>query len=418
MSRKRLIRWSLHGVSPLALAAAVALFTLKANALSCNSYTFKLGEAYEEADSIIVGVITACREAESSEAWVSGDVDCSFDSVEVLKESTTARDYRGTATSSGCGLSLKSGDQYLLFLDGDNSPMYASAALSGEHASTSLAREHVRILRAFRDGQVADLADPWMLHEGDDMCRLTHVVDNTVITFAQLKIGAPTPPLVGLTREIVDGKTVFRTQPGGASMPPDMEYIFSGDIHEYPEDVPAMSVSFNQRDGAAERSASVRVGDQTWPLLRRKMTVLNRGMEIATGVEYLALAGTAEDILEAMQEPSEVVVSARLVAPQKTEPDPPAATQQTDPDESGRFQLEGIFPSVPQPSVDVEPGSAAVGSVNRGANRIPQVTPEPVLRLETRSTQLPKVIDRYRACVGSEGRQRRTDRTNRTRSWD
>jgi hypothetical protein len=101
------------------------------HALSCASRHFTLSEAYEAADSIIVGLITECKEEVSSDPWANGGSDCSFSSIEVLKEPSPARDYSGVTSSSGCGLSLHVGGQYLLFLDSKNQPMHFSATLSG-----------------------------------------------------------------------------------------------------------------------------------------------------------------------------------------------------------------------------------------------------------------------------------------------
>lgn len=52
----------------------LALFLVPAisNAMSCAPRQFTLSEAYDAADSIIVGLITECEEEVSSEPWANG----------------------------------------------------------------------------------------------------------------------------------------------------------------------------------------------------------------------------------------------------------------------------------------------------------------------------------------------------------
>lgn len=73
-------------------------------ALSCAPRDFTLNEAYESADSVIVGLVTECQQPVSRDSWASGSDDCSFTALGVLKESLPARDYSGVTSSAGIGL--------------------------------------------------------------------------------------------------------------------------------------------------------------------------------------------------------------------------------------------------------------------------------------------------------------------------
>ena len=104
-------------VASIVAIVAFLVLPMNARALDCAPRAFTLSEAYDAADSIIVGLVTECEEEVSREPWADGGSDCSYVSLDVLKESKSVRDYRGISNSSGCGLSLHVGEQYLMFLD-------------------------------------------------------------------------------------------------------------------------------------------------------------------------------------------------------------------------------------------------------------------------------------------------------------
>lgn len=155
-----------HTIVPILLAHSLLGLPAITHALSCASRNFALNEAYEAADSIIVGLITECQEEISRDSWANGGDGCSFTSLEVLKESAPPRDYSGVASRSACGLSFHVGGQYLLFLDSNNQPMHFSAPLGGDQ--DRLATRYIQIIRDFKNGDISDLAEPWLyaVHEG------------------------------------------------------------------------------------------------------------------------------------------------------------------------------------------------------------------------------------------------------------
>lgn len=87
----RASRDSINGSRTLAMRGwsyfllAVLLAPTSANSLSCGDTQHTLSEAYESADSIIVGLVTDCKEEVSSEWWVEGSAGCYFTDLEVQR---------------------------------------------------------------------------------------------------------------------------------------------------------------------------------------------------------------------------------------------------------------------------------------------------------------------------------------------
>ena len=154
-----------NAFSTVVFSTILLVLPATALSLSCAPNAFTLSEAFEKADSIIVALVTECKKEISSEAWAHGGADCSFVSLEVLKESKPVRDHRGVASSHGCGLSLFVGKQYLLFLDSENKPIGLSASLSGDQSPFQLSTSYQKILREYRDGAIQDLSEPWVFGE-------------------------------------------------------------------------------------------------------------------------------------------------------------------------------------------------------------------------------------------------------------
>ena len=388
----------------------VVLFLLPINAhtLSCASRLFTLGEAYEEADSIIVGLVTECEEEISSEPYANGGSGCAFDSLEVLKESIRAPDYRGIASSSGCGLSLRVGNQYLLFLDSENRPMRFSATLTGERNLTQISSSYVRILRDFRDGVVRDLSEPWIFGEYEGTCFLSHNVGGNQIKFSRRKANAPELPNQDWTRESANGKTILRSSAysaGANSTSPvgNVESVVAGDFPEYPVDGPMLSVLFLEMPPAPARQATVTVGTQSWPLYRMETTFSFGDTQTSTIIMHLVGGEVSEKILSAMTKPSDIVVSAVLVNESIVDSEPSREASQ--PYQGSVIQARPDEAYFGQAIPDA--GSSSPKIVSDTARTRSYMTetkpPEPVIRLETRSTQLPTAVENYNACyTGAE----------------
>jgi len=391
--------------------SVVVLFMLPTNAyaLSCAPRLFTLSEAYEEADSIIVGLVTECKQEVSSDPWAGGGGDCSFDSLEVLKESIPAHDYRGVASSSGCGLSLRVGNQYLLFLDSENRPMRFSATLTGERNLTQLSSSYVRILRNFRDGVVRDLSEPWIFGEYEGTCFLSHNVDGNQIRFSRRKANAPEIPNQDFTRETVNGKTILRSttsSAGANSTSPvgNVESVVAGDFPEYPVDGPMLSVLFLEMPPAPARQATVTVGTQSWPLYRMETTFSFGDTQTSTIIMHLVGGEVSEKILLAMTKPSDIVVSAVLVNEPIVDSEPAPEASQLDQVSAFQAKQNDAYFGQTLPEADSSSPRIASSTGRTRSYKAQKEPPEPVIRLETRSTQLPAEVEPYEACYNGAER--------------
>ena len=377
-----------HALVATGLAVAGLALPGAAFALSCASPNFTLSEAYEAADSIVVGLVTECKETTSQSVWVGGGSDCSFVTLEVLKEASPARDYGGTATSQACGLSLFVGEQYLLFLDSENRPLLYSSPLSGEGQLPKRAGGYLRILRDFRDDVSSELSEPWVAGELNGMCFLSHEIGGHHIMFSRWTDDAPAWPKHEWARETVDGRTVYRGRvqvevPGPAPM--SVEFVTTGDFSQYAPDMQLLQVNFQEWPPAPARNATLSVGSRVWPLHWVKSVPSRGDWRGDPTVRYQVFGDVTEEILSAMLRPSDVVVSASLVAATSPDTHPPAAAAAPD-------------ATVPAPSLTNE--RPAAGLAEHDALGTSGEAPAAVIRLETRSTQLAHAVGRYRACYG------------------
>jgi len=386
--------------STLSVLALFGVPTIS-HALSCAPRQFTLSEAYEAADSIIVGLITECKEEISSDPWANGGSDCSFSSIEVLKESVPTREHIGVTSSSGCGLSLHVGGQYLLFLDSKNQPMHFSATLSGDRYQAQLANRYLRIIRDFRNGAVNDLAEPWMFGGSDGYCSIWQSIRGNQIRFSRRTPDAPQQPKPDWTQELINGEMVYRTTvplfDADTKLPSgDAEIVAYGDVPDHLDDALVLRVTLPERSPAPVRQATLSVGDRTWSLNRMEMNLSLPGASAHTVVEYYGAGDVAEQILSAMAQPSDIVVSAKVVASNVA-----SAPPEIPPPDQESFVLA--------PTKDVYFGRAAPETSSTRPSATPKVRaagsygaqeepPEPVLRVESRSTQLSSVIQSFRAC--------------------
>ncbi len=376
-------------MSALLFASMMFAATEPAQALSCAAPSFTLQEAYDAADRIVVGLVTECERETSSDPWVGGGENCSFTSIEVLKESSPARDHGGVASSAACGLSLVVGEQYLLFLDRDNKPMYYSAPLSGEHAQGTLAKAYVRILQEFRSGAGDGLAEPWFVHASVNGCTVWQRVGGTRLTFSSSTTAVLPDTSYTWTQVTIDGRKAFKTvtptfDGDGQAAQGQAEIVVYGRQPDESDAGLAFRVDLQERWPGPFREATVSVGSKSWPLYRMELTMAVGGRKLDPVASYIAVGDAAEEILAAMTKPSDIVVTAAVV---ETEADWSAAS---DPQAQGTA-IRPYFGPTPAPD---SIGRAQPNVRSAGARDAP-----PILSMESRSTQLSTVIDDFRACT-------------------
>lgn len=254
-----------------------------------------------------------------------------------------------------------------------------------------------------RDAVVRDLSEPWIFREYEGACSLSHLVGSQAITFSRATPDAQGKSMQGWTRETVDGKTVYRSSASSAganSVSPsrDIEVVVTGNMPEYPIGVQMLSISFQERPPAPERQAIISVGSQSWPLYRMENSISFGNIPTITQVSYQVGGEVSEQVLSAMSKPSDVVVSAVLVNPRIVDSEPPTETSQI-----GRgsvtqaVQGDDYFSQAPPESGLTKPQIArSAGGARTYQSR--KEPPEPILRLESRSTQLSAVLEDYQAC--------------------
>ncbi len=323
----------------------------------------------------------------------------------MLKESVPTREYSGVTSSSGCGLSLHVGGQYLLFLDSKNQPMRFSATLSGDQHQAQLANKYIRIIQGFRDGVVSDLAEPWTFGEFGGYCSILQSIGGNQIKFTRRTPNAPQQPKPDWTQELINGETVYRAN--APTLDPEtnllvrtVEVVAFGAMPDYADDALTLSVHLQEARPAPVRQATLSVGSRTWSLNRVEMNLTLRGRLALTVIDYHAYGAAAEQILSAMSEPSDIVVSATLIASDINSgpPDvsPPAQESFVRAPSSDNY-LGQAPPETSSTRPAVTPSVRAASSY-----RAQKELPQPVLRVESRSTQLSGAIKSFRACYAGD----------------
>jgi len=369
------------------LVLALSLYSSNAQALSCPARVFTLADAYEEADGIIIGIVTACEQAQSTDMWVGGGTGCSFSTLEVLKDSNPTRDYGGVANSAACGLALQVGHQYLMFLDSDNRPLWYSEQLGRGGWADARVNQRIAILRDFRNGIAADLSEPWVFQKSIvGACTLYHSFRGNQLSFSRRPDDAVPLEEVDWASIMADGKPVFG---------PEQIREIKRQVEERPEgwsdNELVLNIQFAEGWPRAARDASIRVGNRVWQLERREHTPRFGNSAVPDPhMFYFAKGEAAEEILAAMETPSDVVATAIVAAAHGSDPAVHPNTGQTN---DGQV----IAPAPPSSGSTVlsptEPQNAAAGRPRRPP-------PEPVVRFETRSTQLGRVAEEFRSCWG------------------
>jgi len=155
-----------------------------ASACSCRPGT-TLEQQYEGADTILIAKISGCAPDRLSENGYCHGHGWAFETVENLKGSSAAGGVQpsdaGSAITS-CDISLKVGDTYLLFLrTGRTYLCTGTGSLSGENGVRKM--REVEILRAYRDGAITRITNPWHFSDSGWQCSIDHQFEGADIRF-------------------------------------------------------------------------------------------------------------------------------------------------------------------------------------------------------------------------------------------
>ena len=178
------------------------------------------------------------------------------------------------------------------------------------------------------------------------------------------------------------------------------EVVRFGSVPENVGDSIMLKVILPERPPAPLRRATLSVGNRTWSLNRLEINLSLRGTATHKIIQYYGAGDVAEQILSAMTQPSDIVVTATVVA--STVATEPPKVSPPDQDRIGPAPPAGIFRgrAVPESSSSRPLASSDVKAARTYAAR--RDPPEPVLRIESRSTQLSNVIQSFRACYAGD----------------
>ncbi|MEM7612099.1 MAG: hypothetical protein AAF270_10490 [Pseudomonadota bacterium] len=372
---------------------ALALMPSVASAFTCAAEPYTLREAYEDADSIIIGVVTECAQPISGAPHTGGGAGCIFTGVEVLKGVVPARDYRGRADSAACGLAYEVGKQYLLFLDQDNQPLPYSAPMEGEHYRATQATDYARVLRDYRASRVDGLDEPWQLDQSSGVCTVSMMEKRYRISVTEM----PTfEPAIEWTRESRGKQTIYtamvpvlNSQPGSPTN--EIRVSAFGVVPTFEDGAIAINVTLPDAQSKNLRVASVEINGKSWPLHRieAELAVNNHtSVMIAT---YQIDGKQAQEIVSLLsQQPKQVTVLATLV-----EPDSAQAANDSDglvraPSANARQALTN------DSGFGRDMGTLSVASQSAGSQ---DASKQRVFRWQWRSTQLPPALDAFRRCM-------------------
>ncbi len=173
-------------------------------------------------------------------------------------------------------------------------------------------------------------------------------------------------------------------------------------FQDYPDSRPQseqiMTVQLLEQSPASPRDAAIRVGQRSWPLQRKDNSTKldDRTISLPTIYTYSVTGDVAEEILSALETPSNVLVTATLVTQSagSTATNDSASTSQ----DAATMHTDTVNSHVGIVVATNSTSEATTQEHQAGIRRAYKRAPEPVLRFDTRSTNLARTIDDYRSC--------------------
>lgn len=159
-----------------------------------------LEEQYRHSDHILIAKLSGCAPDRLSQDGYCRDHGWTFDTVENLKGSDARvrpEPPNAPYIADTCDMSLKVGEAYLLFLqDGRASQCSGTGMLSG--AAGARKQSDLEILRAYRDGKIKRIVNPWYFSDPGWHCGIEHLLEGG----AELRFGYAygTPPMLSQKR--------------------------------------------------------------------------------------------------------------------------------------------------------------------------------------------------------------------------
>jgi hypothetical protein len=196
------------------LGVLLVATNLSSVACACSCFPgATLQRQYEQADTIVIAKISGCAADRLSRQGYCHSHGWTFETVENLKGTHAAVRVQSSDASpvrSSCDLSLKVGDTYVLFLsDGRTYQCSGTGSLSDENGARKL--RDVEVLRAYRDGAIPRITDPWYFSDSGWECEIDHHFDGAYLLFSYLYglpphqqgAAAPSNPVPNVTLSLV-----------------------------------------------------------------------------------------------------------------------------------------------------------------------------------------------------------------------
>ena len=268
---------------------------------------------YESAADIYVGEVVGCTDGDVPERKRCPDERYQVHVLDVLKDGRP--DLGGFSELQGsdwmgCGLKLDVGTRFLVFTDAQGRLHQSSQSLAGGYALTQATRERLRILAAYRDGVVGDLSEPWAFSDYIFTCSLYQRVEKSSLGFSYFY---GDPNLSGRMHSSPkwdeDGNLVGDLVRAVDPTTDKFEIEHSGPMFEQSQMI--FNVSLDTAASTIDNTGVVRIGNRQWTLLTSRITTRFGGGDPIVNVRELIGGDDAHEILDAMRDTIDVVVSIR-----------------------------------------------------------------------------------------------------------
>lgn len=144
-------------------------------AFACSCISPTLSSRYEGSDNVFTALITG-GEASGERVGNSLEFKTYFEVTETFKGTIPFAHFSSHAGGSSCGISLQVGVEYLIFAPDAGRIGLCSGivAISGvPQQGEAIGQKYLAALRAFKSGQHASLAEPWIFNEHQGICTLS-----------------------------------------------------------------------------------------------------------------------------------------------------------------------------------------------------------------------------------------------------
>jgi hypothetical protein len=298
----------------LAIVAMTVLFTDRADALTCAYEPLSLEESYALAEGIVVARVLGCADGATPENGRCADYRYHLETIEVLKQPEPWQNisgaYQGADGMTRCGQAFTSGESYLLFFDRSGSIISsAGGALKGPYPQTRETQWKLAILREYRDGRVADLADPWIFSDVGLSCELKQRVAGHEISFVYPYTEPSGEYAYGVEFDDDGNPTLANPTPVSRGFSQGMAREIEGPQFE-PNSL-SFSVRFLDYLETERDTGTISVGDGAWDLETQILTMYRDGRELFSLSSDLALGESAQQIFDAMLAPAHVTIRKR-----------------------------------------------------------------------------------------------------------